>query len=424
MTTGKMFSNVHNPVRRLTLIYTVTGLIAVATFGGFVGFLELKNITEEAVTKTRFGVIILLSELHVAELELAGPAFSQITKKVSDITEGEIVHARINGVDGKPAATYGTERHFTEFSPDQVKAYLNQIEPQNIDVDVTTSGLFVESVHGVSIPGGAGRALLQIIYKFPIRGVLGTILQSIFFVVMIIIIITGATFPIVRALVNDLSQWGQVLQLSHLETLETLGAAIAKRDSDTGSHNYRVAYYAVRLSEATGAHFEQILDLIVGAFLHDVGKIGVRDSILLKPGRLTGEEFEEIKTHVPIGMDIVSRSAWLKEGSDVVGSHHEKWDGTGYPNGLSGDEIPLNARIFAIVDVFDALTSRRPYKEPLPVSDAEEIIIKGRNKHFDGQLVDVFLPLGRSLMAEVSEKDETALKQFVGDYIKRYFIQV
>ena len=117
--------------------------------------------------------------------------------------------------------------------------------------------------------------------------------------------------------------------------------------------------------------------LIKGAFLHDVGKIGIRDNILLKPGRLDEEEFEEMKRHVNHGLDIISKSAWLNEASAVVGSHHEKYEGNGYPAGLKGEAIPVLARIFAIADVFDALTSHRPYKKPLSYEETIDILMKG-----------------------------------------------
>ena len=183
-------------------------------------------------------------------------------------------------------------------------------------------------------------------------------------IIGVVLLTTILLFPTIVLLTKQLGQMTLSLLDSNLETLEVLGRAIAKRDSDTDAHNYRVAIYAVRLAEAIGLDGQAIQSLIKGAFLHDVGKIGVRDNILLKPGRLDKDEFEIMKTHVRHGLDIVKRSAWLQDATDVVEYHHEKYSGQGYGEGLAGEDIPVAARIFAIADVFDALTSERPYKEP------------------------------------------------------------
>ena len=131
----------------------------------------------------------------------------------------------------------------------------------------------------------------------------------------------------------------------------------------------------------------------IRTFLHDVGKIGVRDSILLKPGRLDKDEYEIMKTHVRHGLDIVKRSAWLKDATDVVGYHHEKFNGEGYFENLAGEKIPIAARIFAIADVFDALTSERPYKKAFSLEQAISILKEGKETHFDPQLLDVFIDI-------------------------------
>jgi HD-GYP domain-containing protein (c-di-GMP phosphodiesterase class II) len=196
------------------------------------------------------------------------------------------------------------------------------------------------------------------------------ILRSTVLGITIVIATAVLLYPIILNLLGRLTKLTINLLDSNLETLQVLGSAIAKRDSDTDAHNYRVSIFSVRLAEAAGLDRQVIQKLIKGAFLHDVGKIGVRDNILLKPGRLDEEEFEIMKTHVQHGLDIVSRSEWLQDTIDVVGCHHEKYNGDGYgghkpgTKSIQGDEIPVNARIFAIADVFDALTSKRPYKEP------------------------------------------------------------
>ncbi|MBF0373703.1 MAG: HD-GYP domain-containing protein [Alphaproteobacteria bacterium] len=208
---------------------------------------------------------------------------------------------------------------------------------------------------------------------------------------------------------------------ANLNTLEVLGAAIAKRDSDTGSHNYRVTIYSVRLAETLGLDRKMIGALIKGAFLHDTGKIAIPDAILLKPGKLDEAEFTVMMTHVQHGIDIVGRSSWLADALDVVGGHHEKWAGGGYPAGLSGEDIPVNARVFAIADVFDALTSERPYKRPFPLEKSLAILREGAGGHFDPLLIDLFEPLAPDLHARHQAMPEAALTAEVAEMRVRYF---
>ncbi len=208
---------------------------------------------------------------------------------------------------------------------------------------------------------------------------------------------------------------------ANIDTLSALGGTIAKRDSDTHTHNYRVTILAIRLAETLGVSADGIRSLIKGAFLHDVGKIGIPDNILLKPGRLTEEEFEVMKTHVEHGVDIVSRSAWLTDAKDVVGCHHEKVDGSGYPAGLAGDRIPINARIFAIADVFDALTSKRPYKDAMPFDKAMAILRDGSGTHFDAALLDVFARIAHQLHDTLGAKRDSEVEMHMRQLVSRYF---
>ena len=198
----------------------------------------------------------------------------------------------------------------------------------------------------------------------------------------IVVLITLTLYPIIMTLIGQLSKLAADLLKSNIEILQVLGSAIAKRDSDTDIHNYRVTIYSVSLAEAFGLDRNLIRGLIKGAFLHDVGKIGISDRILLKPGKLTENEGQIMKGHVNHGIDIVKRSDWLKDAKPVVGYHHERFDGKGYPHGLNGESIPITARIFSIADVFDALTSRRPYKSPMPFKEAMKMIEEGRGTPF------------------------------------------
>jgi len=255
-----------------------------------------------------------------------------------------------------------------------------------------------------------------------VSGIIVRTVKGILIGIAVVIGTLSLLYPIILNLLSRVSGLTVNLLDSNLETLQVLGSAIAKRDSDTDAHNYRVTIFSVRLAEATGLDQQSIQKLIKGAFLHDVGKIGVRDNILLKPGKLDEEEFEVMKTHVKHGLDIVSRSNWLHDAIDVVGFHHEKFDGKGgYDQGLKEESIPLNARIFAIADVFDALTSKRPYKDPFPFEKSIAILEEGRGNHFDPVLVDTFISIAQPLYDLLSGADDAVPRQELDSIIDEYF---
>lgn len=231
----------------------------------------------------------------------------------------------------------------------------------------------------------------------------------------------GVIYPVVVHLVKENEHKAQQVLESHIAMMEALGRAIAKRDSDTGAHNYRVAWLAARTAEALGLQGAAMQSLIAGSFLHDAGKIGIPDGILLKPGRLDDAEMATMRTHVALGEDIVTGAGWLDGARDVVGGHHEKWDGSGYPRGLAGDAIPLSARIFAVADVFDALSSRRPYKEPLPFDKVMAILHEGRGSHFDPSVLDTFTRLAPTLYAQLQGLDEASTRALLTDMVQRHF---
>lgn len=182
------------------------------------------------------------------------------------------------------------------------------------------------------------------------------------------------------------------LKETELEALECLGKAGEYRDTDTGAHVFRVGYAAYRLAKAAGLAEKDAKTLMLASPLHDVGKIGIPDHILLKPGKLTAEEWEIMKTHAQIGAGILTsaNSSVMKLAKTVAISHHEKWDGSGYPHGLAGEAIPIAGRIVAICDVFDALVSSRPYKKPWSEEEALEFLKQSAGTHFDPRLVELF----------------------------------
>ncbi len=180
------------------------------------------------------------------------------------------------------------------------------------------------------------------------------------------------------------------LQASYDMTLDALTAALDLRDRETEGHSRRVVAYTLRLADQLGLDEIAKTEIRRGALLHDVGKIGVPDRILLKPGPLDPEERQEIQKHPQKGYEMLLGIPHLAVPIRVVLSHHEKWNGTGYPLGLKGDAIPLGARLFAIADVFDALTSERPYRKPMTFEGAREIIVKDAGTHFDPAAVEAF----------------------------------
>jgi HD-GYP domain-containing protein (c-di-GMP phosphodiesterase class II) len=208
---------------------------------------------------------------------------------------------------------------------------------------------------------------------------------------------------------------------SHISMMEALGRAIAKRDSDTGAHNYRVAWIAARIGEELGLSGSRMQALIAGSFLHDVGKIGIPDAILLKPGRLDATEMEIMRTHVALGEEIVTGMGWLDGAHEVVAAHHEKWDGNGYPRQLIGEAIPLSARIFAVADVFDALSSKRPYKDPMPFDQVMDILRQDTGTHFDPAVMRVFERISQDIRDNLQDSDEQSARTLLQGQIRKHF---
>ncbi|HOD65464.1 MAG TPA: HD-GYP domain-containing protein [candidate division Zixibacteria bacterium] len=208
---------------------------------------------------------------------------------------------------------------------------------------------------------------------------------------------------------------------SHLHMIRALGGAIAERDTGTNDHSYRVTIFAVRIAEAMGLPRQTIRSLIKGAFLHDIGKIGIPDAVLIKPGELTPPEREIIKSHVSRGAGIIEVVTWLADAIDVIRYHHERWDGTGYLAGLCGVEIPLTARIFAVADVFDALTSRRPYKLSYNFDQARDMVVAGAGSQFDPDVVRVFAARAEDLYAEGHRAATRRLEEVIRRFIREYF---
>jgi len=394
------------------------------------------------------GEVVELAHLRVSQFGLAirdlldstgelSPA--ALEKRLNDFVEesgsmvlrdGRFVLVRIYGNDGRLLLDVADEVF------PSIPAVRQAIDGATIpklnadDFHVVTTEIEKLPLVGVAVPlnNSDNEVAAQVVGVFAISAeaiadIRGNILLTMFYVTGLIAVTALTIYPIIGRLLDRVSRQTVKLLDSNLETLQVLGGAIAKRDSDTDAHNYRVSVYSVCLAEAVNLPRDLIRSLIKGALLHDVGKLGIRDDILLKPGKLTEDEFTVMKTHVDHGLELTDRASWLRDAQAVVGSHHEKFDGDGYPAGLKGEAIPLAARIFAITDVFDALTSWRPYKEPLSFNETMQILDEGRGSHFDPTLLDAFHAIARQLYDAYSgidgRKSKERLESMTEEYFKR-----
>jgi len=196
----------------------------------------------------------------------------------------------------------------------------------------------------------------------------------------------------------------QDLEQSYDYTLEALGGALDAKDAETEGHCQRVTAFTITIARAMGVEKGLLRHIARGAFLHDIGKMGVPDNILTKPGPLTAEEREIMRRHCDIGYAVLERIPFLKEAAEIVLSHQECYDGSGYPRGLKGEQIPIGARIFAVADTLDAMISDRPYRKALPISAAREEIQRFSGKQFDPRVVEVFMAQPEKLWRELHDK--------------------
>ncbi len=221
-----------------------------------------------------------------------------------------------------------------------------------------------------------------------------------------------------RQLLAERDLQHQELKNAYLDTINRLSLAAEYKDEDTADHLVRISRYSTILASKLGLSEDVIQIIQYAAPMHDIGKMGIPDSILLKPGKLTPEELEVVKTHTTIGATILahSKSDILQVAHDTALTHHERWDGNGYPQGLAGQDIPLAGRIVGLVDVFDALTTIRPYKNPYPVEVALDIIKKERGRHTDPEITDLFIDnidLVLDIRQEVSADRVASLAEFI-----------
>ena len=421
----------HVLVARLALMATVIALtLATLAYVAEERMLEEAVVAEaqddlaELVERTRE----IISHDGLKPLDAFRQAVAEkIASGARKSRRGKIVYARFSKPGISDAEEY-LDRTFVLH--EAVNAYVHAGQSPEPETGAWSETVFIAevlSVHAILPIDELGRnetGHAEIVFV-PSPPVLAAMERKTFYTVGAVAFVALATaallYPVILRLTNRLVAFSRNLQAANFETLALLGCAVAKRDSVTDEHNYRVTLYALRIAEAIDLDAAGMRALAKGAFLHDVGKIAIRDSILLKPGKLTEGEYEIMKTHVRHGLDVVARSTWLNDAKDVVGSHHEKFDGKGYPNGLSGKDIPLTARIFTVADVFDALTSRRSYKNALSCAEALEILMRGRGKHFDPEIVNTFVAMAAPLHERYAHRSGRDLSAELIDVAWKYF---
>ena len=217
---------------------------------------------------------------------------------------------------------------------------------------------------------------------------------------------------VVRARTDMLRQAMEELEHSYDITLEALGDALDLKDSETEGHSKRVTAYTIALARAMGINPSQIKVIARGAFLHDIGKMAIPDDILRKPGKLSPEEQGVMREHSARGYHMLRKIPFLSEAAEIVFTHQEHFDGSGYPSGLRGNEIPIGARIFALADTLDAITSDRPYRKAKSFDDAREEILRCSGSQFDPTVVEVFLKVPNELWHELRSEITGQNKRF------------
>ncbi len=350
-----------------------------------------QHILAEHVIKGHFITIELYDRGKIKVLEVTDPEFDsvdqEIDRKKHDVMPGEAV--------------------------DYQKFYMR-------------SALYVDIFAPLKLASDETVAYFEGIYRIDahaLNDIYRRLLLTVLLVIVIVFFTTIALYPVIIRLNRDTVRLSDDLTSANMGMLEVLGSAVAKRDRGTNDHNYRVTLYAIRLAEAVGLGSERITGLIKGAFLHDVGKIGIADAILLKPAGLDEQEIRIMAIHVQHGVDIIGKYTWLRDALDVIRYHHEKYDGTGYLSGIAGRNIPLAARIFAVVDVFDALTTKRPYRDPATLETTLQIMREDRGRAFDPSVLDVFLGMAPDLYRDVCLAGEKDLERSLDGYLKKYFLQ-
>jgi HD-GYP domain-containing protein (c-di-GMP phosphodiesterase class II) len=422
--------------RTLTRRLVLMAVLISVSIAAIVYFSERHNLRVQVVEESRVAIRLLLARaVQIMQTQGSGQqdAFHQALEERLAVAfkpqNGEFVYANFFQVGtGASEERLDTKYPLIDTVARFARSLPRAAPAQGQEAGIITLGerLHVWVVVPLTDTVGPNPAYAQAVFA-PSESVLQAIRQKLQRSVLVSLLIVVATsallYPVILQLVRKLTLFSRNLLDANLGTLSLLASAIAKRDSDTDVHNFRVTLYAARLAEALHLDNTAVQTLVKGAFVHDVGKIGVRDDILLKPGKLDEEEFAQMQVHVRHGLDIIGGSTWLADAAQVVGGHHERFDGSGYPEGLAGEAIPLAARIFAVADVFDALTSKRPYKEPLAYEATMDVLRQGRGSHFDPAVFDAFATIAKKLYHAYAGRDDQGLRDELQAVVARVFSQ-
>jgi HD-GYP domain-containing protein (c-di-GMP phosphodiesterase class II) len=408
-------------LRRLSALWLLASLVA----GGVVFYIEMEKVDEQVLHMGTSGAYAIDQSVIEQIPEIGPSALAALEALAARLIEGEFVIVEIYSKDKKHLATavrhdskridriLGDKQH--QFPLDQDTHY----EKFYID-----QSLYIQVLVPLRSQQGRVHGYFEGVYRVDeatLEEIQSRVYHSLILVLSVILATFVMLYPVILYLNRQLIRFSGELFRANIELLEVMGSAIAKRDSITDSHNYRVTLYAMRLGEALKLDDETMSQLIAGAFLHDVGKIGIEDGILRKPGGLSETEFSRMREHVIIGIDIIAKANWLHGAREVIEFHHEKFDGSGYMRGLQGEAIPLVARIFAIVDVFDALTSERPYKAALPLDEVLTMMLQERGRHFDPRILDLFIALAPSLYKGIGKASYPSLTRMLSVVVQNYF---
>ena len=394
-------------LRRLLLAWVVISLLL-----GGVTWLHVTERMEKAMVDLANTRMQELALDDLLDLPPEKNSQDELQRRTADFLRQNFVLIEISGADGQQLARMTNPAQSIWLAPRD--APLPPL-PRDRVRHVRHFERGQETLVEVSFPvyqSGVLRGHVAAVYRLDpmVRQMLaGEMKRYLLFVLLIVSGATLALYPLIIQLNHSLWQSARKILQGNLETVAVLSAAIAMRDIETGEHNARVTLYAMDLARAVGLAESQMPALVLGALLHDVGKIGIPDQILHKAERLTPEEQETMRQHVAYGVQITQGAAWLHLAREVIEFHHEKYDGSGYPKGLRGLEIPKVARIFAIVDVFDALVSLRPYKAPLPVAEARQMILNQAGSHFDPDFAAVFASMAERCHHALRGKSSDAL---------------
>lgn len=424
-----MIRNLH---RKLVLRLVVGALAIAGVFGVGVYYYEIEKIDEAIVesvaAEAKLLGVEIKSHMPIARLEKDQDLEADLSAFLGRhraLQDGSFIIAELYDTGRNKLA----EAVFPEFEWVEAKLKTNRHQFPISDSSYyrriyLDDKLFVQALTPIRNDQGGLEGYLEGVYEVSqerMAEIEDLIFTSLTLVVLSVLATALLLYPVIRLQQKSLVALNQDLLTANAQTLEMLGSAIAKRDSDTNAHNFRVVIYAVNLAQAVDMPPSEIHELIKGSFLHDIGKIAIPDRILLKPGKLDEAEFAIMKTHVNHGVDIVRHSTWLAEAKKVVHSHHEKYNGSGYPNGLQGEDIPLSARIFAIADVFDALTSTRPYKQAFSLEKALNIMKEGSGSHFDPVLLAAFEKLVSDLHLRFAGREDETVENAARNLAAPYF---